>query len=295
MSRQRTLKPAWLDDEKLAAMSDRDRLVSVGLILLADDWGCGRASPALIRNRMWAYRVNPPSSRDTRDSLARLSKMGYLLFYRVRGQEYYSLPAWNRHQRIDKPSPTLRNPSPDDDGAELLGTWEESSRETSETPATPSRETGDTLVPERKGRDRSGRDRTIVTEDVPSRRTESKKAKVENAEAVGIATEFASLVAGRLPKSKAARNAEATIKAWADPIDKLHRIDGHGWDEIRKVLQWSQNDSFWSGNILSGAKLRKQFDVLTAQMNRPGSGAAMNPKNLTAADLFAMADSMENR
>ena len=61
---------------------------------------------------------------------------------------------------------------------------------------------------------------------------------------------------------------ETSIKKWAEDIDKLNRLNGQPWEHIEKVMLWSQNDSFWQANILSGNKLRKQFDTLQAQMTK---------------------------
>jgi len=62
------------------------------------------------------------------------------------------------------------------------------------------------------------------------------------------------------------------VKKWAQDIDKLNRLDGISWANIRAVLEWCQKDSFWSSNILSGKKFREKWDILTAQMNRQGRG-----------------------
>ncbi len=45
------------------------------------------------------------------------------------------------------------------------------------------------------------------------------------------------------------------------------RLDSRKPDRIEKVIRWSQQDSFWQSNILSVAKLRKQFDVLELRMS----------------------------
>jgi hypothetical protein len=56
---------------------------------------------------------------------------------------------------------------------------------------------------------------------------------------------------------------------WCNEMEKLHRIDGYGWDEIGSVIDWCQRDSFWKTNILSPAKLRKQFTQLRMKMAAP--------------------------
>ena len=59
---------------------------------------------------------------------------------------------------------------------------------------------------------------------------------------------------------------EKDIKRWAIDIDKIHRIDGKKWEDIAKVIDWSQKDEFWHQNIKSGAKLRKQYLNLEDKM-----------------------------
>jgi hypothetical protein len=58
------------------------------------------------------------------------------------------------------------------------------------------------------------------------------------------------------------------IEAWADSVEKLHRIDGVDYPSIEMIIRWCQQDSFWKANILSTAKLRKQFPTLFAQAKR---------------------------
>ena len=39
-------------------------------------------------------------------------------------------------------------------------------------------------------------------------------------------------------------------------------------EDIKVVIEWCQQDSFWSTNILSADKLRKQFDQLKMKMSK---------------------------
>lgn len=74
----------------------------------------------------------------------------------------------------------------------------------------------------------------------------------------------------RLPTKPEA--SEATLQTWAHDIDRLHRLDGQNWDDIADALEFSQDDDFWAPNIMSGAKFRKQFFRLLAQMQRAKGG-----------------------
>jgi hypothetical protein len=102
--RIRTLKPEWLEDEKLGACSPESRLLSVSLILLADDYGNGRAAPLYLAGRVFCYSGDAESGlRAIREGLAELAGIGFVRLYEVAGQHYYNIANWDRHQRVDKP------------------------------------------------------------------------------------------------------------------------------------------------------------------------------------------------
>lgn len=56
------------------------------------------------------------------------------------------------------------------------------------------------------------------------------------------------------------------LQTWAKDIDLMIRLDKRTAEDIRRVIEWCQTDSFWQSNILSTAKLRKQFDQLWLKM-----------------------------
>ena len=58
---------------------------------------------------------------------------------------------------------------------------------------------------------------------------------------------------------------------WAEDIDKIVRIDGRTFEQIEFMINWVQQDDFWKQNILSPAKLRKQFNnlVIRAKSEQP--------------------------
>lgn len=51
-------------------------------------------------------------------------------------------------------------------------------------------------------------------------------------------------------------------KAWEDAARLMLDKDGRTERQIRYLIDWSQNDEFWRGNILSMPKLREKFDQL---------------------------------
>jgi hypothetical protein len=56
---------------------------------------------------------------------------------------------------------------------------------------------------------------------------------------------------------------------WANDVRKIREIDGIDHTEMAEVFTWANNDSFWSSNILSPIKLRKQWNALKAKMSKP--------------------------
>lgn len=64
---------------------------------------------------------------------------------------------------------------------------------------------------------------------------------------------------------------------WLQACDRLIRIDGIPAEDVRGAIDWSQQNEFWRGNILSMPKLREKYDQLRSQaqrMNAPQQPAA---------------------
>jgi hypothetical protein len=78
-----------------------------------------------------------------------------------------------------------------------------------------------------------------------------------------LAAKLFSLIAQRKRNFRA-----PNLNAWAADIDKIIRLDGRTYEQVRDVIEWCQQDDFWKDNILSCAKLRKQLDRLEIKMER---------------------------
>jgi hypothetical protein len=70
---------------------------------------------------------------------------------------------------------------------------------------------------------------------------------------------------------------EPTWQQWAREFDRIFRIDGRDTNDVRVVIDWSQADPFWLTNILSPAKLRKQYDRLKLAMRNPPAKPSVKP------------------
>lgn len=139
MSRIRSIKPEWLDDELMVSASPEARVLSVALLCLADDYGNGRAG------RIWlGARVFPGMPLETLDrALQALVSMRYVLLYEVEGQTYFAIRNWEKHQRVDKPGqPKVPGPNlasaRHDDGKAPPGEPQEIPARVQEIPGNPS-------------------------------------------------------------------------------------------------------------------------------------------------------------
>ena len=100
--------------------------------------------------------------------------------------------------------------------------------------------------------------------DKPESKERTKKVFPPDSDAYQAACCLRDEIAQRLPT--ASPPSEKQLQAWADAFDKCHRLDGHDWSEIERVLLFSQDDPFWQKNILSGGSFRKHYTALLARM-----------------------------
>ena len=59
---------------------------------------------------------------------------------------------------------------------------------------------------------------------------------------------------------------QPNFNSWDEHIEKLHRIDNYKLNQIKYVIEWCQQDSFWKSNILSTKKLRDKFGALVVKI-----------------------------
>jgi hypothetical protein len=138
--RIRTLKPEWLEDELLAAASDEARVLSVALILMADDYGRGRANIATIAAEAWRFAMAREDGAHAAEVLARASRafrellaMRFVVAYEVDRQRYFAIRNWDKHQKVDRPSKARIPAPPDEETLIDSDTREDSSRGSRDT------------------------------------------------------------------------------------------------------------------------------------------------------------------
>ena len=105
--RIRSVKPEWLEDELLALASDAARVLTIGLLLQADDYGNGRANAVLLAGQVFPGKLPEHAA----NALEELRSIRFVTLYEVDGQHYFHNRNWDKHQRVDKPGKP-RVPSP---------------------------------------------------------------------------------------------------------------------------------------------------------------------------------------
>jgi hypothetical protein len=99
MPRIRTIKPEFWTDEKLAVLDPQTRLVYLGLISLADDYG------RLIDNiKSLDGQLFPFSDESCSDALDTLASLQRILRYTAKsGQHLIQIIRWDDHQKVNHP------------------------------------------------------------------------------------------------------------------------------------------------------------------------------------------------
>lgn len=148
--RIRSVKPEWLDDERLVLASANARVMSIALILLADDEGRGRANHVMLGARVFPGSTNP--REDSTSALRELASMKFVVLYEAEGQTYYTIRNWKKHQRIDRPTPSnIPEPPPESEEISQCSHPRGLFDEDSTSPR-------GVLAPDRNGKDRKGKE-----------------------------------------------------------------------------------------------------------------------------------------
>jgi hypothetical protein len=108
MPRIRSIKPELWADEALARLPRDARLLFIGMLNFADDEGRLRGNPLLIRAQVFPYEPD----LDVGALLDALAEGGFILKYETEGQSYLWVRNFEKHQKIEKPSPSKLPPPP---------------------------------------------------------------------------------------------------------------------------------------------------------------------------------------
>ena len=125
--RIRSIKPEFWRSEDVAALDWYARLVFIGLWSYVDDNGVGRDDERIICADLFALDESfSESSLRAHAALNTLSNRGMITRYSVDGRRFLHITTWERHQKINRPSPP-RLPLPTSGNAGIHDTLTEDS------------------------------------------------------------------------------------------------------------------------------------------------------------------------
>lgn len=101
------------------------------------------------------------------------------------------------------------------------------------------------------------------TQEVKKEKKETKPKPLPTAEAMRLAQLLLDCI---LHNNDQYRHTKQTTTTWAYDIEKLMRIDKFTYEQVEAIIKFAQSHDFWHKNILSGSKLRKQFNRLVAEL-----------------------------
>lgn len=112
MARIRTIKPEFWDSPGIETLEPMWRLLYIAMWNWADDSGRGKAEARELMGFAFP-RDEEMTLGEFRRGLGEVRRVFGVVFYRVGGRSFYSIPSWVKHQKIDKRSAS-RWPSPDE-------------------------------------------------------------------------------------------------------------------------------------------------------------------------------------
>jgi len=260
--RIRSTKPEFWRSERVASVDWAARLVLKGLESYVDDNGVGKHDLALIVADVFPRDLsrNPTGTlRKVSEALNHLSSAGLLWLYVAHDTPLLYISFWESIQRIEKPS---RGRFPRPDGT--MNYRDSEIREPSRNPPVglpePSgleqgnRGTGEQVKPSSSAIADATPDATSdpvhLRDDVEELLDHLDKRIADNGSKIH-------------PRGKTARDAMRLM------LDRDERTV----EEIHRAIDWSQDDEFWRGVILSATKLREQYDKLRLAAKRKSNGS----------------------
>jgi hypothetical protein len=111
LMRIRTIKPEFWSSEGVASLPLPARLTFIGLWQLADDHGCGKANPKLIKAALWPLDQNI-TAEQVAGWMDELEEAGLIRRYTEGGRDYYTVSSWEKHQAAAYRRGERQHPAP---------------------------------------------------------------------------------------------------------------------------------------------------------------------------------------
>ena len=100
--RKRMIDPDIWQDEKVAKLDLLGRLILVGIITIANDYGKMRGNAGYIKNNIMPFDKTPLS--DIEKSIKTIYKLGIVLCYEINNERFIKLKNWDKYQTLHHPA-----------------------------------------------------------------------------------------------------------------------------------------------------------------------------------------------
>lgn len=221
------MKPTIWESEQVAEVSLKARLTFIGLITQADDDGRLKGSPRRIKGQL--FRYDDTTAEEVNELLTELAVNELIIRFENGGKQFIELPTWHQHQKINRKTDSVLPSHSDPDSVITHGALTEDSLQ--EGRGTEGNKEG-------KGKESSG----LAPADA------------------NLSHLLADLVAANDPNGKRPN----VTKAWAIEEDRMLRLDNRNPEEARRLIEWTQSNSFWRGNVRSMKTFRDKYGQLYA-------------------------------
>ena len=118
MSRNRMVKAEFWEDEKIGTVQREARLTFIALWNLSDDYGVVKGNTMWLKNRIFPYDEDLSLS-DFKIWLSELEKITAIFPFTNNGEKYFFIKNFLKHQKIDRPTLSKKNPVPPEEITEL--------------------------------------------------------------------------------------------------------------------------------------------------------------------------------
>jgi len=231
MPRGRILdKEAISQSRKLSLLSsDTGRLIYTWLLAHLDREGRFSADPSIIKGNIFP-RIKKMTLKKIDNCLTEMSQVKLITLYKADGDKYLQFTKFKEYQvHFDREAPS-KIPAPNKENTINSG-----------------------INP-------------IKSDLVPLTKHNITKLNITKYKVNSIELRLSELLFKKI-KERNPEHKEPDMQKWAYSIDLMIRIDKRDPGVIEKIIIWCQQDDFWQNNILSTAKLRKQYDQLFMKMN----------------------------
>jgi len=288
MARIRTIKPEFFTSLTIADLPEVEtRLTFIGLWTHVDDEGRCVDDARLVKAAIWP--LDDRTSHDVELDLKWLSESSLITRYKVGERSFIQVTNWREHQKINRP--TRSKFPPVEQATEIVGApapASSSQPSTSSDESSPSKREGNTEDSVSAhgdltgGKEQGTGNREQGKEEANAPSSETGKPSRDDVERV------CNHLADWVEKNGSKR--PNITKKWRDAARLMIDTDKLTEEQIRKAIDWCQQDEFWRANIMSLPTLRKQFDRLRLAAQRKSGHAAPQgpestaPKRLTESE-----------